>query len=157
MCSIVVTFLIVWNFLEKNGILTFIWPSMAPWFYKFCIIKRLKLIFWCIICSLPTCKTWDRHLYHFRHFLGSPGVLGTLLCTLKLQMGLKILVNQLSKMFNNSKRCSFRKIDFGKEIHTFKNSKKLINRNYKMWENTRFLIWQLFWPWRHFSSKTTFW
>ena len=80
--------------------------------------------------------------------MGSPGVLGclgTLLCTLKLQMGLKILVNKLSKMFNNFKRCSFRKIDFGKAKHTFKNSKliKLINGNYKLWENTRFLIWQL--------------
>ena len=73
------------------------------------------------------------------------GGLSTLLCTLQLKIGLKTLVNELSKMFNNSiKRHSFRKSGYKKEIHTVKKTEKFINGNYRISENPRFLIWQSF-------------
>ena len=88
---------------------------------------------------------WFSNLYHFRHCWGSPGGPGTLLCTLNLKIGLEILINNLSKMFNNStKKQSFRKSCYRNEIHTFKKTEKIINGNYNLWENPRFLICQLF-------------
>ena len=96
-------------------------------------------------------EIWFSNFYHFRHFLGSPGGLGTLLCTLQLEIGLKTIVNELSKMFNNSiKRHSFKKRGYIKEIHTFKKTERFINGNYRIAENHRFLIWQPFWPWMTF-------
>ena len=57
-------------------------------------------------------------------------------------------------MFNNSiKRHSFRKSGYKREIHTFKKNEKLINGNYRIWENPRFLIWQPFWPWMTFITS----
>ena len=71
--------------------------------------------------------------------------LSTLLCILKLKIGLETLVNDLSKMFNNSTKMHFfRNSGYRKEIHTFKKTEKLINRNYRIWGNPRFLIWRPF-------------
>ena len=51
-------------------------------------------------------------------------------------------------MLNNStKKHSFWKSGYRNEIHPFKKTEKFINRNYRLWENPRFLIWQPFWPW----------
>ena len=57
-------------------------------------------------------------------------------------------------MFNNStKKHSFGKSGYRKEIHPFKETEKFINRNYRLWENPRFLIWQPFWPWMTFITS----
>ena len=45
---------------------------------------------------------WFSIFYHFRHFWGSLGGPGTLLCALNLEIRLNILINELSKMLNNS-------------------------------------------------------
>ena len=91
---------------------------------------------------------WFSIFYHFRHFLRSLGGPGTLLCALNLKIRLNFLINELCKMLNNStKKHSFWKSDYRNEIHPFKKTEKFINRNYRLWENPRFLIWQPFWPW----------
>ena len=91
---------------------------------------------------------WFSIFYHFWHFLGSLGGTGTLLCALNLKIRLKILINELSKMLNNStKKHSFWKSGYRNEIHPFKKTEKFISRNYRLWENPRFLILQPFWPW----------
>ena len=57
-------------------------------------------------------------------------------------------------MFNKStKKHSFEKSGYRKEIHHFKKTEKFINRNYRLWENPRFLIWQPFWPWMTFITS----
>ena len=74
---------------------------------------------------------WFSFFYHFWHFLGSVGGPGTLFCTLNLKIRHNILINELSKMFNNStKKHSFRKSGYRNEIQPFKKTEKFINRNF---------------------------
>ena len=55
-------------------------------------------------------------------------------------------------MFHNStKKHSFRKSGYKKEIH--KKTEKFIKGNYRLWENPRFLIWLPFWLWMTFITS----
>ena len=93
-------------------------PPLNYYFFPIIFQIEEKIITWCfgassapfLLIKFKIKSFWFSNFYHFRHFLGSPGGLSTLLCTLQLKIGLKTLVNELSKMFNNSiKRHSFRR------------------------------------------------
>ena len=69
---------------------------------------------------------WFSIFCHFRHFSGSLGGPGTLLCTLYLKIRLNILINEFSKMLiNSTKKHSFWKSGYKKKYITSKKLRSL--------------------------------